>query len=312
MRQWPAAEFVEVAAGCYARRYPEWDTTVGVVVGDAGVLVVDTRVSGLHGAALRDDVRHLAPDRPLRWVVNTHAHFDHTFGNVAFDAATVIAHENAAAGLVADGERAKSLIRADPTPDPARPPVTAEVLAAVLDTEYRLPDVTFSSVTTLDLGNRYVELVHPGRGHTDGDLVLRVPDADVVFAGDLVEESGDPAFGTDSFPLEWSGTLDLVVGMLTQASVVVPGHGAVVDRDFVQNQRADVAAVGALVRSLHQQGVPRQHALAAGGDAWPYPTAVLADAVDRAYAHLAESATARADGAAGVQPPAGASRLPLA
>lgn len=320
MRQRSVQDFVELADGCYARRYPEWDTTVGVVVGGAGTLVVDTRASGVLGAALRDDVRRLAPDRPVRWVVNTHAHFDHTFGNVAFDGAIVCAHENAAAGLAAEGERVKELIRADPSPDPAFPAISAGVLAAVLATDYRVPDVTFSSVSTLDLGDRYVELVHPGRGHTDGDVVLRVPDADVMFVGDLVEESGDPSFGSDSFPLEWGSALDLVVGMLTPSSVVVPGHGVAVDRAFVQDQRADVAAVGALVRTLYAQGVPREEALAAGGDAWPYPADGLAAAVERGYAHLAEDADARPGANVGVQPgqgvgvepPDGASRLPLA
>ena len=51
------------------------------------------------------------------------------------------------------------------------------------------PERTFSSAIALDLGDRYVELVHPGRGHTAGDLVVRVPDADVVLAGDLVEQA---------------------------------------------------------------------------------------------------------------------------
>ena len=59
----------------------------------------------------------------------------------------------------------------------------------VLATEIVLPDQTFSSARVLDLGDRLVELVYPGRGHTSGDIVVRVPDADVVLAGDLVEES---------------------------------------------------------------------------------------------------------------------------
>ena len=307
--------FTEVASGCFVRRYPEWDTTIGVVVGAAGCLVIDTRVSTRHGGELHDDVRRLTPHRPVRWVVDTHAHFDHTFGNAAFDDAVIWAHENAAAALVRSGEQVKGLIRADPQADPAYPALTAEVLAAVLDTEYRLPDATFASVASIDLGDRYVELAHPGRGHTDGDVVVRVPDADVVFCGDLVEESGDPSFGEDSFPLDWPASLDLMVGMMTPGTVAVPGHGAPVDRAFVQDQRAAVATVAELVRSLYAQGVAREEALAVGGDAWPYPAPTLRSAVNRGYDALAQSAAAagRADlGRRPAQPPSGVSRLPLA
>ena len=114
---------------------------------------------------------------------------------------------------------------------------------------------TFSSALVLDLGDRQVELVHPGRGHTDGDLVVRVPDADVLLAGDLVEESGPPSVGEDAFPLEWPLTLDLVLGLLTPASVVVPGHGAPVNRDFVQQQAQDLATAA---ESVRQESSPRQ------------------------------------------------------
>ncbi len=285
--------FVEVAPGVFAGRYPQWDTTIGVVRGSDGLLVVDTRAAYVHGVELCEDVRRLAPDLAIRWVVNTHEHFDHAMGNLAFEGATIHAHENAAAGMVAAGDRVKDEIRADPSLDPDAPWYTAELLRAVLDTEYRVPDETFSSVSAIDLGDRFVELAYPGRGHTDGDIVIRVPDVDVVFAGDLIEQSAPPAFGGDCYPLEWPGTLDLVIGMLTPDSVVVPGHGTPVDRSFVQDQRADVSDIAELIRSLYGQGVPEAEALAAGGDGWPWEAGRLADAVAQGYRHLAaESAAA--------------------
>ncbi len=289
--------FVEVAAGVFAGRYPQWDTTIGVVHGSDGLLVVDTRAAYLHGVELRDDVRRLAPDLPIRWVVNTHEHFDHAMGNLAFEGATIYAHENAASGMVAAGDRIKDAIRADPSLDPDEPWYTAELMQALLETEYRLPDKTFSSVAAIDLGDRFVELAYPGRGHTDGDIVIRVPDVDVVFAGDLIEQSAPPAFGGDCFPLEWPGTLDLVIGMLSAESVVVPGHGIPVERTFVQDQRADVSDIAELIRSLYGQGVPEADALSAGGDGWPWKASRLVDAVARGYAQLAaESAAAVAAG----------------
>jgi len=326
MSELTASDLLEVASRCFVLRYPEWDVSVGVVVGSDGVLVVDTRASEVQGRRLADDVRRVAPGVPIRWVVNTHQHFDHTFGNLAFENATIHAHENAAAGLVAAGDRIKDLIRADPAVDPDHPAITAEVLDKVLTTRYRLVDETFSSTAVIDLGDRYVELAYPGRGHTDGDLVVCVPDADVVFGGDLVEQSADPSYGGDCFPLEWAGSLDLMIGMLTPQTVVVPGHGTPVDRDFVQDQRADVSDVGELIRSLYAQGVPQEEALRAGEgpgpslpgsgpSSWPYPAAQLAQALRRGYAQLAALAEQSGDPLAGRAParlPLGGTGLPLA
>ena len=180
-----------------------------------GLLLVDTHASAVAAREVLDDVRRLGAGDVVA-VVNTHEHFDHTFGNAelrgAYGAGIPIhAHETAAERTVAAGERIKGLYRDDPD-DPHR----EEVLA----TEIVPADHTFSSATVLDLGDRMVELVHPGRGHTGGDLVVRVPDADVLLAGDLVEESaardGVPGFGGDCYPLEWPLTLDIVLGLTTQ------------------------------------------------------------------------------------------------
>lgn len=320
-----AQGFVEIADRCYVTRYREWDVTIGVVVGTAGALVVDTRASAVQGEQLRDDIARL-PGRPdIAWVVNTHEHFDHVFGNAAFACATIHAHENAAAGMPAAAERTKQSIVADGGLDSELPAITSDVLQSVLATKLRLPDRTFSSASVIDLGDRYVELLHPGRGHTSGDLVLRVPDCGVMFAGDLVEESADregtPYFGGDCWPLEWAPTLDFVISLLGSGSLVVPGHGAVVDRAFVEAQREDIAAVADLVRGLAVAGVPMAEALAVGEQAqrpaplaekyasddaagaeprvvggetgsggstvgWPFPVRYLDQAVARGYEHL--------------------------
>jgi glyoxylase-like metal-dependent hydrolase (beta-lactamase superfamily II) len=306
--------FVEIADRCFVARYREWNVSIGVVVGTAGALVVDTRAGIAQGRRLRDDVVRLDGAAEIRWVVNTHEHFDHVFGNGAFPGAAIHAHENALAAIPASATRIKQQIAVDPELDPEYPEITSEILQDVLQTEPVLPDRPFSSVATIDLGDRYVELLHLGRGHTGGDLVLRVPDCDVVFAGDLVEESADrdatPGFGTDCWPLEWADTLDRVIGLLTPRSQVVPGHGIVVDRDFVESQRDDIADVAEIIRGLAASGVPVDDALRAGeqaarpaplaasidtargavedrgGTGWPFPSRYLDEAVRRGYAHL--------------------------
>ena len=71
----------------------------------------------------------------------------------------------------------------------------------------RGPDRTFGSNATIDLGDRVVTMTYAGRGHTDGDVAVLVPDTDAMFLGDLVEESAHPSFGDDCWPLEWADTL---------------------------------------------------------------------------------------------------------
>jgi glyoxylase-like metal-dependent hydrolase (beta-lactamase superfamily II) len=265
----------EVADGCFVRRHESFDVSCGVLVGGEGALVVDTRASLVQGRELAEAVRQLTA-LPIRAVVNTHVHFDHTFGNGAFPGTPIVAHESVAVAQAADSRRIKSVYTADDA-DPLRD----EILA----TEVVAPTETFSSVWALDLGERLVEVVYLGRGHTDGDVVVRVPDADAAYAGDLVESSAPPMFGADSFPLEWPATLDLVVGLFTPATTVVPGHGPIVDRDFVQSQRGDIVDIAEQIRELAAAGVPADEALTRGR--WPFPADRLRDAVSRGYAALA-------------------------
>ena len=276
--------FSEVADRVWVARYAWFDVNVTLVGGADGLLVVDTHASDLAAREVIEDVRRLGVGE-VRAVVNTHEHFDHTFGNGAFRAAygevPIHAHEIAAERTVAAGERIKVAYDEDDNrDDPHR--------TEVQETEIVPAGSTFSSAVVLDLGDRQVELVHPGRGHTAGDLVVRVPDADVLLAGDLVEESmarqGVPGFGEDCYPLEWPLSLDIVLGLTTSASVVVPGHGAPVDREYVEEQRNAIGIVGETIRDLATRGVPVAEALDAAE--WPYPREELAAAVRRGYEHL--------------------------
>jgi glyoxylase-like metal-dependent hydrolase (beta-lactamase superfamily II) len=281
--------FTEVADRIWVARYEWFDVNVTLVGGDGGLLIIDTRPSAPAAREVADDVRRLGLSGPageVVGIVNTHEHFDHTFGNGALRATygevPIHAHEVAAERTVPAGERIKQLYDEEPD-DPHREEVQAtEIMAA---------DHTFSSAYALDLGDRLVELVHPGRGHTGGDLVVRVPDADVLLAGDLVEESalrgGVPGFGEDCYPLEWPLALDIVLGLVTTSTVVVPGHGDPVGRDIVEEQRNQIGIVAETIRDLAGRGVPVDQALEAAE--WPYPRAELAAAVRRGYEQLPRS-----------------------
>lgn len=274
--------FVEVADRVWVARQAWLDVNVTVVAGERGLLVVDTLGSARAAGHLVEELRQLGRGDVVA-VVNTHEHFDHTFGNGSLRAGwpgvTLVAHEEAAARTVASGELTKQGYAG--RPDDSR---AAEVLA----TEVVAADVTFSSVRSVDLGDRVAELVHPGRGHTAGDLVVRVPDVDVVVAGDLVEESAPPSYGPDSFPLDWPASLDLVLNLVGDSTVVVPGHGDLVDQEFVRGQRGDVGVVAETIHDLASRSVPLAEALRHTD--WPFPAEVLVEAVRRGYDQVPRTA----------------------
>ncbi len=259
----------------------EWlDVNVTAIAGGRGLVVVDTFVSAAGAREVLTALRRVSR-APLIAAVDTHVHFDHTFGNavLAAEGAELIAHEAAIAALPEHAARTRADAAARSADGDDRR------YADVAATEIAVPERSFSSVLALDLGDRLVEVLHPGRGHTDGDAVVRVPDADVLLAGDLVEESAAPSFGEDCFPMDWPASLDVVLGLVSADTVVVPGHGAPVGRDFMEEQRAAIGIVAETIRDLVTRGVPADQALETAA-AWPYPREGLSHAVLRGYEQL--------------------------
>ncbi len=223
MNEFALGTWQELVPGIYRAVAEPESVNLGLVVGTEGALLVDTGSSPAQGRTIRDSVAAVT-DRPLVAVAVTHWHFDHAFGLAAFADLVTVAHESVPARLGSSEAAAEAVRLGIAAADLGRP--SRELVVA----------------TAFDLGGRRVEVAHLGRGHTDGDLVVVVPDAGVVFAGDLIESAGPPSFGPDSAPDEWAGTLDGLVGLMTERSVAVPGHGDPVDRQFVFSQRGEVAA----------------------------------------------------------------------
>ncbi len=239
----------EVGAGIYVRRHAELDLNCGLVVGDGACLVVDTRSHLGEAADLIAAVRTVTPHP---WtVVNTHAHYDHCFGNTAFRPAVIWGSRGCAADMVATGDQQRADVVRGLLADGDRR--TADLVAsAPIDP----PDSLVDDVAVLDVGGREVALRFLGRGHTGSDLVVEVEaenDGTVVFAGDLVEEGAPPAFD-DAFPAEWPATLGRLHALAR--GPVVPGHGAVVDAAFVGAQRGELLAVLAALRSGRPEDGP--------------------------------------------------------
>ena len=227
----------ELRSGVYVAVAEPESVNLGLIVGAQRTLLVDTGSSPGQGRTIRAALAGVT-NLPLTAVVVTHWHYDHAFGLAAFGDVPRIAHESVSVRL-SSVEAATDAKRLGLDPR-----------------ELGLPDVEIAVATAIDLGDRRVEIAHLGRGHTEGDLVVVVPDAEVLFAGDLLESAGPPSFGPDSVPDEWPATLDAVIGVMTATSVAVPGHGEPVGREFVFEQRGRIAAQAAEAAITHEPPRP--------------------------------------------------------
>jgi glyoxylase-like metal-dependent hydrolase (beta-lactamase superfamily II) len=152
-------------------------------------------------------------------------------------------------------------------------------------TEIVIPDRIFIDTHAIELGDRLVELAYLGRGHTSGDIVVRVADANVVVAADLIEESDNPRIGMDSWPLEWAATLDALLASTSKQTAVIPGHGAIVKQSFVQHQRDELAQIATTIRTLAELGVPAERASIEAEWPWDVDEGIY-NAITRGYEAL--------------------------
>jgi len=277
-----ASAWVEVAHDVYQQRYNPVDVSVVAVLAPDGVTVVDTRNNPAEGAEILADVA----DRfglPIVAVINTHAHYDHSFGNQAFSAVGVpIYGHHLVARHYADYEQPRLLaVQADPSREPDKAWQQVILTPPTHLVEQRM---------TVVAGGRTLELIPLPPGHTDTDLAILVPDARVWILGDVIEESGPPMTGSGSFPLAWPGVLEELLPWLDPADVIVPGHGTPVDREFVVRQAADLRALADSIRAGWAAGLPLDDAVSAAAGASPtssWPAAMLRPAFERGYAQLA-------------------------
>jgi glyoxylase-like metal-dependent hydrolase (beta-lactamase superfamily II) len=264
------SDWREVGDRVFVRRYEFYDQNIGVVAGDDGLLLIDTRISHRQADEILSDLRSLTP-LPVRVVVNTHGHSDHAFGNHRFRPAKIWGHDRCVTMIQATGERQRASAAA------AIPDLAAELADVVFDP----PDRTIaeSAVVDIDPGGRSVELAYLGRGHTDNDIVVRVPDADVLFAGDLLEADATPFFG-DGFPIDWPATVERLVELAT--GVVVPGHGSIGDRAFAVRQMTEFRTVAELAKLVHRGVIGIDAAVLRT----PYPADTALEPLTRALAQL--------------------------
>lgn len=264
------ATWTEIGDRVFVRRYAFYDQNIVVVLDRGEALLVDTRTTYRQAREIVDDLRGLGSPA-IAVVVNTHGHYDHVFGNHVFRPAVIWGHERCVTMIERRGERQRAHMSAE------RPDLAAELAEVELDP----PDRTFAQHARVEIGGRIVELAYLGRGHTDNDIVLRIPDADVLCAGDLLESGAPPYFG-DGYPIDWPETVAGILALTGERTVVVPGHGPHGGRPFVAASLEEFRQVASLAHRVVDGAVTLDAAVGAA----PYPADAAREPLERAIAQL--------------------------
>lgn len=251
----------ELAPGVYAAidREGRAGANAGIVIGRDAVLVVDSLYKEAASQALLAAVRKLS-SLPIRYLVNTHHHIDHVAGNRLFadSGATVVAQRNVAGWIQSENLRLLG-------GEQASPAAQAQV-ANLLQ-----PQLSFDRRMSLDLGGRRVELQHQ-LGHTGGDTVVWVPDAQVMFLGDLLWRRSIPNLIDADLP-NWRSTL-AALSLQPDTIRFVPGHGGVASsddlREFATYLEALEHTVAATEGPAETRSAQALEALKARYAAWAY------------------------------------------
>jgi quinoprotein relay system zinc metallohydrolase 2 len=250
---------------------------VGFVVGDVGVAVIDTGGSVKEGQALRAAIR-AHTNKPVRYVVNTHMHPDHIFGNAAFadSGAEFVGHARLAAAMATHGPHYLESFR--PT------------MGAALMDEIRIvpPTKPVADQLTLDLGNRSLTLKAWPTAHSDNDLTIFDEKTKTLFAGDLLFVDHVPVI--DGSLIGWLKNLDNLGAIA--AARVVPGHGPLVTHwpQGLADERRYFDCLAGGLRAAIRNGVPLSAAVktacASESDRWAlFPEYNIRNAT-AAYAEL--------------------------
>ncbi|WP_426733915.1 MBL fold metallo-hydrolase [Glutamicibacter sp. 2E12] len=267
-----------VAEGVFQRRYEPLDITVGAVLGGQGVAIIDTRNNAPEAQEILDEATTQF-GLPIVAVINTHAHYDHTFGNQLFAqrGIPIYGHHRIPAHFEQFEKPRLEMVQRSPELEPEMN------WSGVTLTP---PSHLLAEPCTANLGGREVELIPLGAGHTDTDLAIHIPDAKAWFLGDVIEQSGPPMFGSGAYPMKWPVVLQSLLARIQPGDVIVPGHGEPVDREFVVRQMHCFELLATTLGSAHEKGAAIKDIAFPAELQELWPADFLLEAAKDAYAQL--------------------------
>ncbi len=244
--------FDEIGEGLYAFT-AEGDPNSGVIIGDDSVMIVEAQATPRLAGKVIEKVREVT-DKPISHVVLTHYHAVRVLGASAFGASQIIMSDAARSMVMERGQE-------DWDSEFQRFPRLFEGHESIPGLTY--PTTTFSDSMTVFLGNRRVDIKQIGRAHTAGDAVIHVPDQNVMFTGDIVEDHSACYCGDGHFA-DWGNTLDAIKAYDVDA--IAPGRGgALIGKDAVER------AIESTRDFVHSTYAPAARVAVKGGslkDAW--------------------------------------------
>ncbi len=204
----------EIANGVYAR-IVEGLTNSGIIVGSSEIMVIDSLRVPSHARQLIDDVKRIS-DKPIKYLIDTHSHWDHSWGNEEFLNSTIIGHSNCYKEMTDSSWNKQWLDKIVSAKDPWSK--EAEIV------NITPPNMTFNDQMTLFLDDRKIDLKYFGKAHTSGDIFIHLPKENILFTGDVIQNKGIPFFG-DSYPSDWMETSRKILN--TKPTTFVAGHGKI-------------------------------------------------------------------------------------
>lgn len=214
---------IELAEGVYALIQEAGATNGGFLVGDNGVLVVEGLMTTALAKKTISEVKRVT-NKPIRWLVLTHFHGDHTFGTEHFLPAAIVGHTECREELIEKWEYSVKRFSTN------RPELAAEFSKVRMTP----PDCVFADRLTMHLGNRRVELLYFGKAHTRGDIFIHLPQDRVMFSGDVAVNGRVPA-AMNGYVSSWITVLEKAHSL--DVATVVPGHGFIGDKRMVKETR---------------------------------------------------------------------------